>query len=95
MTCYNACTYMNVYNAINVFKAFKVISQKLISNIICYYTNTMKGMKSIEFRIWASSFKNEKRGQDRFEYLTKVRNQMRKIRSIRLDKNLVAHVLER
>jgi hypothetical protein len=47
----------------------------------------MKGMKSLEFRIWSRSFNKEKTGTIRFEYLTKVRNQMRNIRSIRLDKN--------
>ena len=60
---------------------------KHISNIILYYHNTMKGMKSLEYRIWARSFNKIKAGQARFEYLTKVRNQMRNIRSIRLDKN--------
>ncbi len=60
---------------------------KHISNIILYYHNTMKGMKSLEYRIWARSFNKIKVGQARFEYLTKVRNQMRNIRSIRLDKN--------
>jgi len=60
---------------------------KHISNIILYYHNTMKGMKSLEYRIWARSFNKIKAGQARFEYLTKIRNQMRNIRSIRLDKN--------
>lgn len=60
---------------------------KHISNIILYYHNTMKGMKSLEYRIWARSFNKIKAGQARFEYLSKVRNQMRNIRSIRLDKN--------
>lgn len=60
---------------------------KHISNIILYYHNSMKGMKSLEYRIWARSFNKIKVGQARFEYLTKVRNQMRNIRSIRLDKN--------
>ena len=60
---------------------------KHISNIILYYHNTMKSMKSLEYRIWARSFNKIKAGQARFEYLTKVRNQMRNIRSIRLDKN--------
>jgi hypothetical protein len=60
---------------------------KHIFNIILYFHNTMKGMKSLEYRIWARSFNKIKVGQARFEYLTKVRNQMRNIRSIRLDKN--------
>nr|YP_006576291.1 hypothetical protein [Lentinula edodes]QEN73894.1 hypothetical protein [Lentinula edodes]UZS77534.1 hypothetical protein [Lentinula edodes]UZS77560.1 hypothetical protein [Lentinula edodes]UZS77586.1 hypothetical protein [Lentinula edodes]UZS77609.1 hypothetical protein [Lentinula edodes] len=60
---------------------------KHISNIKLYYHNTMKGMKSLEYRIWARSFNKQKSGQARFEYLTKVRNQMCNIRSIKLDKH--------
>ena len=62
-------------------------NSKSISNIISYYTNTMKGMKSIEFRIWARSYKKAKTDLNKYVYLTKVRDQMRKIRSIRFDKN--------
>lgn len=62
-------------------------SAKRISNIIFYFHNTMKGMKALEYRIWARSFNKLKAGNERFQYLTKVRNQMRNIRSIRLDKN--------
>lgn len=58
-----------------------------ISNIIAFYKETMKGMKSLEYRIWSRSFDKKKVRQERFNYLTKVRNQMRNIRSIRLDKN--------
>jgi hypothetical protein len=49
----------------------------------------MKGMKSLEYRIWARSFTKSKNYvvHERLEYLTKIRDQMRQIRSIRLDKN--------
>nr|AYE93203.1 LAGLIDADG homing endonuclease [Termitomyces sp.] len=57
-----------------------------ISNIIAFFQNTMKGMKSIEYRIWARSFNKMKTGTERFVYLTKVRDQLKSIRSIRLDK---------
>ena len=60
---------------------------KHISNIILYFHNTMKAMKSLEYRIWARSFNKKKAGPARFEYLTEVRDLMRNIRSIRLDKN--------
>ena len=40
-----------------------------------------------EFRIWSRSFNKEKIGLKKFEYLSKVRDLMRKIKSIRLDKN--------
>lgn len=56
-----------------------------IPNIIAYFHNTMKGMKSLEYRIWARSFNQMKKGRERFTYLTKVKDQMRKLRSIRLN----------
>ena len=55
-----------------------------IKFIVKYYYKTMKGMKSLEYRIWARSFTKEKKD---FEYMTKIQNLMRNIRSIRLDKN--------
>ena len=51
--------------------------------IINYYFKTMKGMKALEYRIWARSFNKTKD----FESMIKIRNIMRNIRSIRLDKN--------
>lgn len=62
-------------------------NSKSISNVILYFADTMKGIKSLEYRIWSRSFNKEKTGLKKFEYLSKVRDQMRKIRSIRLDKN--------
>jgi virulence-associated protein VapD len=56
-----------------------------IPNIITYFHNTMKGMKSLEYRIWARSFSKMKKGIERFIYLTRVRDMMKNIRSIRLD----------
>ena len=57
-----------------------------IKYIISYYFKTMKGMKALEYRIWARSF--NKKASGGFEYMTKIKNLMRNIRSIRLDKNL-------
>jgi hypothetical protein len=59
-------------------------NSRAINNIIQYYKNTMKGMKALEFRIWAKSFTKYK---GNFNELNNTRNLMRKIRSIRLDKN--------
>lgn len=56
-----------------------------IPNIIHFYHHTMKGMKSLEYRIWARSFNKMKIGNKRSLYLVKVQDQMRNIRSIRLD----------
>lgn len=55
-----------------------------ILHIIDYYRGTMKGMKSLEYRIWSRSFSKKK--QD-YATLWKTRELMRSIRSIRLDKN--------
>uniref|UniRef100_UPI0030030B51 LAGLIDADG endonuclease n=1 Tax=Dichomitus squalens TaxID=114155 RepID=UPI0030030B51 len=52
--------------------------------LVTYYHKTMKGMKSLEYRIWARSFSKDHKN---FESLSKVQNLMRNIRSIRLDKN--------
>jgi hypothetical protein len=57
---------------------------KTIQFISTYFFKTMKGMKSLEYRIWSRSFNKRKRG---FDYLLKIREKMRNIRSIRFDKN--------
>jgi len=59
-------------------------NSRTINNIIDYYKNTMKGMKALEYRIWAKSFIKNK---GNYNELNKVRNIMRNIRLIRLDKN--------
>ncbi len=68
---------------------FTVVStnSQIIKNIILYFHGSMKGMKSLEYRIWARSFTKSHRfvGPERFEYLTKIWDQMRQIRTIRLD----------
>jgi hypothetical protein len=59
-------------------------NKSTILHIIDYFRDTMKGMKSLEFRIWSRSFSKKK--QD-YNTLLKTRELMRSIRSIRLDKN--------
>lgn len=59
-------------------------NSKAIKIIADYFFKNMKGMKALEYRIWARSF-NKKRKD--FESLLKIRNKMRNIRSIRFDKN--------
>lgn len=74
------------------YKTYNVVvttNTTSISKIIDYYFNTIKGMKSLEYRIWARSF-NKKLNlstSDRFEYLSNIQILMRNIRSIRLNKN--------
>nr|YP_010692843.1 LAGLIDADG endonuclease domain-containing protein [Schizosaccharomyces osmophilus]WCA44842.1 LAGLIDADG endonuclease domain-containing protein [Schizosaccharomyces osmophilus] len=66
---------------------FTVVTTKKanILFIIDFFKNTMKGMKSLEYRIWSKSFSKTK--QDYFSLL-KARNLMRKIRIINLLPNL-------
>ena len=61
-----------------------VSSIKDIQFIVKYFHQTMKGMKALEYRIWARSF--HKQNKD-YQYMIKIKNLMRNIRSIRLDKN--------
>jgi hypothetical protein len=49
-------------------------NSRSIENIINYYTNTMKGMKSFEFRVWARSFVKHKGD---FTKLNEIRNKIR------------------
>lgn len=51
---------------------------KSIEEICNYFQNTIKGIKSLEYRIWSRSFKK----QITYEELVQIQNKMRKIRSI-------------
>lgn len=84
-----------VLEAIAMILQLKVTNKKTYSTVVAtgsndikfivkYYFKTMKGMKSLEYRIWARSFSKEKKD---FDYMTNIQNLMRNIRSIRLDKN--------
>lgn len=59
-------------------------NSRAISNIIDYYQNTFKGMKAVEFRIWARTYVKHK---GKFDILEKVRKIIRSLRSTRLNKN--------
>ena len=58
-------------------------NSRAISNIIDYYSNTFKGMKAVEFRIWSRSYIKHK---GNFDELQKIRIIVRNLRSMRLDK---------
>lgn len=84
-----------VLEAIAVIFDLKVTQKKTYNTIVttnsskiqmiaAYFFKTMKGMKAIEYRIWARSFA-KKRGN--FEALFNIREQMRSIRSIRFGKH--------
>ena len=55
-----------------------------IEKVITFFHKTMKGMKSLEYRIWARSFKKKDQS---FEKLSAIVHLLRSIRSIRFDKN--------
>ena len=52
-------------------------NSRAIENLIEFFHNTMKGMKSVEFRIWARSY-NKHKGD--FKSLDSIRNQMKTLR---------------
>jgi hypothetical protein len=60
-------------------------NSRAISNIIYYFNNTMKGMKAVEFKIWARSFIKHK---GVYSELEKIRTSVRNMKAIRLNKNL-------
>lgn len=83
-----------VLEAIAVIFKLKVTKKKTYNTIVTtntesikqisdYFFKTMKGMKSLEYRIWARSFNKKDKN---LEYLFKIRNLMRNIRSIRYNK---------
>jgi hypothetical protein len=51
-------------------------NSRAIENIINYFNNTMKGMKSLEYRIWARSYKYK----GNFNALNEIRNRIRLFR---------------
>jgi hypothetical protein len=53
-------------------------NSRAIENIINYYKNTMKGMKSLEYRIWARAYTKHKGD---FLALNNIRIQMRKMKT--------------
>lgn len=66
----------------NTYSTIVTTNSRAISNIIEYYNNTMKGMKSLEYRIWARAYVKHKGD---FIQLNSIRKQMRGIRAIRLN----------
>lgn len=53
-------------------------NSRAIENIISYFQNTMKGMKSVEYRIWARSYVKHK---GNFNKLKEIRDIVRKLRA--------------
>jgi hypothetical protein len=59
-------------------------NSRAIENIIKYYSNTMKGMKSFEYRVWARSYVKHK---GNFYALSKIRDNIRLFRLRRNNEN--------
>ena len=57
-------------------------NSRAIENIIDYFKNTMKGVKSLEYRIWARSYVKHKKN---YERLYEIRNTIRNLRKNRND----------
>jgi hypothetical protein len=53
-------------------------NSRAIENIIKYFHNTMKGMKAVEYRIWARSYVKHKGD---FSILWKIRDLIRKLKT--------------
>lgn len=69
-----------VYKEKHNFYSLDTTNSRSISNVIDYFNNSMKGMKAVEYKIWSRSFNNNKGD---YEKLFKIREQMRKLRSVR------------
>lgn len=52
-------------------------NSRCIENIIDYFKDTMKGVKSLEYKIWARSYVKHK---GNYEKLSNIRDTIRKIR---------------
>lgn len=59
-------------------------NSRAIENIIKYFSNTMKGMKAVEYKIWARSYNYK----GDLAKLTKVRDILRKLKKLRPNQTL-------
>lgn len=62
------------------YNTVKADNLKHIETVINYFSRTMKGMKSFEYKIWTRSFRKRKRG---YEYLKSIQTRMQIVRSKR------------
>ena len=69
----NSVTYKEMYN----HYILDTTNSRAIENITIYFKDTMKGVKSLEYRIWARSYSNNKGD---FDKLHKTRDLVRKLR---------------
>ncbi len=69
----NPVTYKEIYNHYTL----DTTNSRAIENIIIYFKDTIKGVKSLEYKIWARSYSNNKGDYDK---LHKIRDMVRKLR---------------
>lgn len=60
-------------------------NSRAINNVSKYFFNTMKGMKSVEYKIWSRSFNNHKGD---YSQLVKIQKLLRGLRTVRADNTL-------
>lgn len=65
------------YKVYHNYYILDTTNSRAIENIISFFKNTMKGVKSLEYRIWARSYAKNK---GNFEKLYEIRNIIRKLR---------------
>ena len=69
----NPVTYKELHN----HYILDTTNSRAVENIIEFFKNTMKGVKSLEFRIWARSYTKNKGNYDK---LYEIRSTIRKLR---------------
>ena len=65
------------YKSKHNFYSLDTTNSRAIENIIKYFDNTMKGMKSLEYKIWARSYRKNK---GNYKKLLNISNIMRKLK---------------
>ena len=60
-------------------------NSRAISNISNYFSNTIKGMKGVEYRIWSRSFNNHKGNHSK---LMNIRLLLRNLRLVKANNSL-------
>lgn len=67
-----------IYKELHNHYILDTTNSKAIENIINYFINTMKGMKSVEYRIWARSYRKHKKNYDKLYYIREIVRNLRK-----------------
>ena len=70
------------YKELHNYYILDTTNSRAIENIITYFKDTMKGVKSLEYKIWARAYSKNK---DSYEKLDETRELIRKIRKTLLE----------